>query len=264
MNNLEAVLSNKDTFKVNNREYNSRLFHCFGEIETIVTIPLVLDLLQKSSTQFLTINTHDIEKMRNKDALVIGYTNITMNQISKIIDKSAYTILLNTNLAESEKEAVNRAVLASSIGKSKIIKLEIMNKKHTLPINKKVIKAAEILISRGYEVMPLINPNLEDAKKLQEIGCSLVRVVGSPIGLMRGIEDSKTIKEICLSLTVPVIIDGGIGSPQDVIKGMKLGATGVLVNKAIFASDDPVLTIEQMRSATIIGRNLYLKGESHG
>jgi len=264
MKRLATALLNRDVFLVNNREYTSRLFQCFGDPHTVVTISIILKLLRKSGTQFLMINTHTIKKVKSKSALLLGYTNITLDQISKIIDTSAYTILINTNLAESEREAVSRAVLASSISGNNIIKLEVLNKEHTLPINKKVIKAAKTLISKGYEVMPLINANLQDAKELQEIGCSLIRVIGSPIGSMKGVKDSATIKEICQTLSIPVIVDGGIGSPQNVTKAMALGATGVLVNKAVFASKNPVFTIEQMKYATILGRMLYLKGRSHG
>lgn len=252
---LELLI--KDSFFINNRKYFSRLFHCFGDPGTSIDLSTILGLLKNSCTQFLTVNTH------NTKNVVIGYTNISLDDISKIIDIHQYTILNNTNLSRSWKEAVNRAIIGLSHSGSNIIKLEVLNKEYTLPINEEVIKAARILIAKGFEVWPLINANLHDAKELEYIGCSLVRVVGSPIGSLKGIENSLEIRRICQQLTIPVIVDGGIGHQSDVIKVMKLGATGVLVNKAIFSSENSVVTMCTLKYATIMGRILYLKENLH-
>ena len=111
----DSKLKPEDTFFINNREYTSRFFHCFGDRDTIIDLPTVVSLLQKSGTQFLTLNTHHIDEKKNKDALVIGYTDITLERVSVSIDMSEYTVLINTNLAASSEEAVRRAILASSV-----------------------------------------------------------------------------------------------------------------------------------------------------
>lgn len=90
------VLETEDTFLVNNRKYFSRLLHCFGDSGTSIDLSTILELLKKSGTQFLTVNTHNIKKAQNKNALFIGYTNISLDDISKLIDISEYTILNNT------------------------------------------------------------------------------------------------------------------------------------------------------------------------
>ncbi|MBI4167943.1 MAG: hypothetical protein HY515_03235 [Candidatus Aenigmarchaeota archaeon] len=253
----------KDNYSVAGRIYSSRLFHCFGNPDIKLTVSTVKSLLENSCTQFLTLNTHNISTNNGMDSAVIGYTNINLHDISKVVDISKYTILVNINLAKTSKEAVERSVVSSELIGSKIIKLEVLNKEHTIPLNEEVKEAAKSLLKRGYEIMPLINPDLNDALKLQNMGCSLIRILGSPIGSMKGIENEKSLEEIFQQLKIPVILDGGVGCPQDAYNAMKLGATGVLVNKALFASSDPVQMIIKMKKAIIEGRLDYIHGGRH-
>ncbi len=249
-----------DNYSVAGRIYNSRLFHCFGNPDTKLTVSTIKSLLENSCTEFLTLNTHKISTNNGVNSAVIGYTDINLNDISNIVDISKYTILVNINLAETSEEAIKRSVLSSELIGSKIIKLEVLGKEHTVPLNEDVKEAAKSLLKKGYEIMPLINPDLNDALELQDMGCSLIRVLGSPIGSMKGIENDKLLEEIFQRLEVPVILDGGVGRPQDAYNAMKLGATGVLVNKALFSSDNPVQTVINMKKAVIDGRLDYIRG----
>ena len=60
------------------------------------------------------------------------------------------------------------------------MKLEVIpDKKHLLPDPLETLKAAEILIKKGFAVLPYINADPILAKRLEEIGCATVMPLGS-------------------------------------------------------------------------------------
>ena len=252
-------MSNKNYITVDGRRYTSRLFHCFGGEDTKLNLDLIVDLIKESETEFIVFNTHNICNVKRKGDLSVGFSSITLSEINERIDLSKYTLLNNINHAKNWKEAVERAVRSFEISGNKIMKLEVLNDDLKTSNDKEVVKAAEALVKKGFEVMPLISCDMNVAKKLEAVGCCLIRIMGSPIGSMRGLDNVQTADAIFKEIEIPVIIDGGIGTPQHVIEAMSLGAYGVLVNSSLFASRDPVLMIKTMKNAVIAGRNYYLE-----
>ena len=249
----------KDFMLINGRKYSSRLFHCFGSKYTKLNLDLVVNLIKESGTEFIVFNTHNVFDIKRKGDLKVGFSSITLSEIGEMIDLSKYTLLNNINNPKNWREAVARAVKSFEISKNKIIKLEVLNSDFKTSFDKEVIKAADVLVKKGYEVMPLISCNLRTAKKLESIGCCLLRIMGSPIGSFRGIGDMKAAETIFKEIKIPVIIDGGIGKPQHVIDAMSIGASGVLVNSSLFAAKDPILMAKAMKHAVISGRSCYLE-----
>jgi len=61
-------------------------------------------------------------------------------------------------------------------------------------------------------------------------------------------------------VTVPLIVDAGVGTASDAAIAMELGADGVLMNTAIAAAEDPVSMAQAMKLAVEAGRLAYLAG----
>jgi thiazole synthase len=67
----------------------------------------------------------------------------------------------------------------------------------------------------------------------------------------------RTIKH---RLSVPVIVDAGVGTASDAAIVMEQGVDGVLMNTGIAAAQDPVRMATAMRLAVDAGRLAYLAG----
>jgi thiazole synthase len=61
-------------------------------------------------------------------------------------------------------------------------------------------------------------------------------------------------------VSVPVVVDAGIGVPSDAAVAMELGADAVLVNTAVARARHPATMAEAMRQGVIAGRLGYLAG----
>ena len=114
------------------------------------------------------------------------------------------------------------------------MKLEVIpDKKYLLPDPIETLKAAEVLIKKGFTVLPYINADPILAKRLEEIGCATVMPLGSPIGSGQGLLNLSNLGIIIENAKVPVIIDAGIGVPSEASQAMEIGADGVLINLSL-------------------------------
>ncbi len=84
--------------------------------------------------------------------------------------------------------------------------------------------------------------------------------LAAPIGSGLGIQNRWNIVEIVESLSVPVIVDAGVGTASDASIAMELGCDGVLMNTAIAGARDPVRMARAMKHAIIAGREAFLAG----
>jgi thiazole synthase len=122
------------------------------------------------------------------------------------------------------------------------------------------IKAAEILVADGFEVMVYTSDDPIIAKRLEEIGCVAVMPLAAPIGSGLGVQNRWSILEIVENAKVPVLVDAGVGTASDAAIAMELGCDGVLMNTAIAGAKDPVLMASAMRKAVEAGREAFLAG----
>ena len=74
------------------------------------------------------------------------------------------------------------------------------------------------------------------------------------IGSGLGIRNPYNIKIILESVSVPVIVDAGVGTASDAAIAMELGCEGILMNTAIAGARDPVAMAQAMRLAVEAGR----------
>jgi thiazole synthase len=169
-----------------------------------------------------------------------------------------FLILPNTAGAMNAEEAVRIARLSAAAGLPKWVKLEIHpDPNYLLPDPIETLKAAEILVAEGWNVMPYINADPVLAARLQDVGCATVMPLGSPIGSNRGLETAAQIRIIIEQARVPVVVDAGIGAPSHAAAAMELGADAVLVNTAIAIAPDPVRMARAFAVAVQAGRAAY-------
>jgi thiazole synthase len=143
-----------------------------------------------------------------------------------------------------------------------IIKLEIIGdtKKTLYPDVIETIKACETLAKDGFVVMAYTNDDPIVAKRLEDAGAAAVMPLAAPIGSGLGIQNKFNIVFIKEAVSVPVIVDAGVGCASDVSIAMELGADGVLTNTAIAQAKNPIKMAEAMKHAVIAGRLSYLAG----
>lgn len=179
-----------------------------------------------------------------------------------VIDPKRYTLLPNTAGCYTADEAVRTCRLARELlDGHTLVKLEVLGDTKTLyPDTIETLKAAEILVGEGFEVMVYTSDDPLLAKRLEEVGCLAVMPLAAPIGSGLGIQNRYNIREIVETLTVPVLVDAGVGTASDAAVAMELGCDGVLMNTAIAAARDPIRMARAMRHAIIAGREAFLAG----
>jgi thiazole synthase len=229
----------------------TRFWHCFGTERHRVPIERVLGLLDASGTNVLPINTHRLDRRRRRDALEHGFGGVTYDGLAQRRDLSGYVKMLNINLRQSAAEATEAAKLAYDMTGEPVVKLEVLEPDLRASRDVEVVEAARTLMAWEpcLVVLPLISTNPAAASAAVDAGCSLLRVMGSPISSRAGIADEPAFKEIC-SLPVPVVLDGGVGSVSHLHRAADLGAQGVLVNSVLFDDGrDPLAVMAQFAEA---------------
>ncbi len=177
------------------------------------------------------------------------------------IDPTRYTLLPNTAGCYTADEAVRTAYLAREAGLGELIKLEVIGDSRTLfPDVQGLMEATKILAREGFTVLPYTNDDPVVAQKLQDAGAAAVMPLGAPIGSGLGLRNPYNIKIILENITVPVIVDAGVGTASDAAISMELGCDGVLMNTAIAGARDPVAMATAMRMAVEAGRLAFKAG----
>jgi thiazole synthase len=171
------------------------------------------------------------------------------------IDTKRYTLLPNTAGCYSADEAIRTAYLAREAGLGELVKLEVIGDSRTLfPDVLGLLEATRTLAREGFVVMPYTNDDPVTAKKLEDAGAACVMPLGAPIGSGLGIRNPYNIRIVLESVTVPVIVDAGVGTASDAAIAMELGCDGVLMNTAIASARDAVAMARAMRLAVEAGR----------
>lgn len=179
-----------------------------------------------------------------------------------VLHPDRYTILPNTAGCYTADDAVRTCRLARELlDGHNLTKLEVLGDQRTLyPDVVQTLKAAEILVKDGFEVMVYTSDDPLLCKRLEEIGCVAVMPLAAPIGSGLGIQNKYNLIEIIESAKVPIIVDAGVGTASDAAIAMELGCDGVLMNTAIAGAKDPVLMAHAMKLAVEAGRAAFKAG----
>ena len=182
-------------------------------------------------------------------------------QMIDVLPPEKYTYLPNTAGCYDAESALRTLRLAREASGEKLVKLEVLGDEKTLYPNViETVKAARTLVQEGFDVMAYTSDDLIVAKELEQIGCIAVMPLGAPIGSGLGIQNPLNIRLIAEALSVPVLVDAGVGTASDAAIAMELGCDGVLMNTALAEAANPVMMAEAMKHAVIAGRKAYLAG----
>jgi thiazole synthase len=177
------------------------------------------------------------------------------------LDTTRYTLLPNTAGCYTADEAIRTCYLAREAGLGEMVKLEVIGDPRTLfPDAQGLLEATKTLAREGFTVMPYTNDDPVMAKKLEDAGAAVVMPLGAPIGSGLGIRNPYNIKIILETVSVPVIVDAGVGTASDAAIAMELGCEGVLMNTAISGAQDPVAMARAMRLGVEGGRLAFRAG----
>jgi thiazole synthase len=238
MNDTPLVLGGK--------EFESRLIVGTGKYPSF---ELMREAIEASGAQIVTVAVRRVS-LPGKGESLLDY-----------LDPARYTLLPNTAGCYTADEAVRTAYLAREAGLGEMVKLEVIGDSRTLfPDVQGLLEATKILAREGFTVLPYTNDDPVLAKKLEDSGAAAVMPLGAPIGSGLGIRNPYNIKIILETITVPVIVDAGVGTASDTVIAMELGCDGVLMNTAIAGAKDPVAMARAMKLAIEAGRLAFKAG----
>ena len=248
----KSIMSTLDKLKIGNKVFCSRLMLGTGKYKTSTD---TINSIISSECELVTVAIRRLPPNLNYETTTF-FNSLNWKKL---------WLLPNTAGSQTAEEAIRMAFLghelACQLGQSDnfFVKLEVISDpKYLLPDPIGTIKAAEFLVKKGFTVLPYINADPILALHLEDLGCSTVMPLGSPIGSGQGLKNLSNIKIIIENAKIPVIIDAGIGTPSDATQAMELGADGVLINTAIAQSFYPTIMSTAFKQAVQAGRNGYL------
>jgi thiazole synthase len=163
-------------------------------------------------------------------------------------------LLPNTAGCFTARDAVLTAKLAREAFATDWIKLEVIGDEDTLlPDAPELLRAAEELVDEGFVVLPYTTDDPVLARRLADVGCAAVMPLGSPIGSGMGIRNPYNLALIREAVSVPVVLDAGVGTASDAALAMELGCDAVMAASAIARAQDPVRMAASMRAAVEAG-----------
>ena len=243
---LEALPADKP-FVVAGRTFRSRLIIGTGKYKTYEQNAAALEA---SGAEMITVAVRRV-----------NLTDPNQPKLVDFIDPKKYTYLPNTAGCFTGEDAVRTLRLAREAGGWTLVKLEVLGDKKTLyPDMVETLRATELLIKEGFQVMVYCSDDPLMAKRLEDLGAAAVMPLAAPIGSGLGIQNPVNIRMIIEEAKVPVIVDAGVGTASDAAVAMELGCDGVLMNTAIAEAKDPVLMARAMKHAVRAGRLAYLAG----
>ena len=191
----------------------------------------------------------------------VNLTDPNKPMLVDFLDQKKYTYLPNTAGCFTGEDAVRTLRLAREAGGWSLVKLEVLGDEKTLyPNMTETLRAAELLLVDGFEVMVYCNDDPIMCKQLEDMGCCAIMPLGAPIGSGLGLQNPVNIRLIIEQSNVPVLVDAGVGTASDAAIAMELGCDAVLMNTAIAEAKSPILMAEAMKNAVIAGRQAYLAG----
>jgi thiazole synthase len=191
----------------------------------------------------------------------VNLTDKSRPMLVDFIDPNKVTYLPNTAGCFTGEEAVRTLRLAREAGGWTLVKLEVLGDRKTLyPDMVETLRATEMLVKEGFQVMVYSSDDPLMARRLEELGAAAIMPLAAPIGSGLGVQNPVGIRMIIEEAKVPVIVDAGVGTASDAAVAMELGCDGVLMNTAIAEARDPVQMARAMKHAVEAGRLAYLAG----
>ncbi|MBV9867460.1 MAG: thiazole synthase [Abitibacteriaceae bacterium] len=234
-----------EPLKIGGREFSSRLLVGTGKG---VAYPLMRECIEASGAEIVTVAIRRIPTDEKPGEMLVDYLK-------------GLTLLPNTALCFTAKDAVLTARLAREALDTNWVKLEVIGDPQTLfPDNEQLLEAARELVKDDFVVLPYCIDDPIICRKLEDIGCAAVMPLAAPIGSGLGIRNTTNLQIIVEQASVPVIVDAGVGTASDAALAMELGAAAVLMQTAIYGAREPVKMAHAMRHAIAAGHLAYHAG----
>lgn len=236
-----------ELFSIATHTFRSRLFVGTGKYRTNAEM---VAAIEASGAEVVTVAVRRVDLDRANEQGILHH-----------LSPDRFFLLANTAGCYSADEAVRYARLGREAGFNEFIKLEVIGDRETLlPDVEGLLEATRILVKEGFHVLAYTNDDLVTALRLEEAGAAAVMPLASPIGSGLGLINPYSIRTIKRRLSVPVIVDAGVGTASDACLVMEQGVDGILMNTALAEADDPVLMATAMRHAVEAGRAAFLAG----
>jgi thiazole synthase len=244
---LDFATSLDTSFEIGGRVFRSRLMVGTGKYASNAHM---IAAIEASGAEVVTVAVRRVDLDRTRDEGILYH-----------LDPERYMLLANTAGCFAIDDTIRYARLGRAAGFNEWVKLEVIGDQATLlPDAAATIEATRILAAEGFKVMAYTNDDLISALRLEDAGAVCVMPLASPIGSGLGMLNPYAIRTIKHRLSVPVIVDAGVGTASDAAVVMEQGVDGVLMNTGIAAATDPVRMATAMRLAVDAGRLAYLAG----
>jgi thiazole synthase len=242
-----AELVRDTPFTMGGRTFQSRLMVGTGKYRDHETM---VRAIEASGAEIITVAVRRVDLDRTKREGILYH-----------LDPKKHFLLANTAGCYTAEDAIRYARLAREAGFNEFVKLEVIGDQETLlPDVQGLLAAARSLVKEGFKVLAYTNEDLVIALRLEDVGCAAVMPLASPIGSGLGLLNPYSVRTIKRRLSVPVIVDAGVGTASDACVTMEQGVDGILMNTALAAAQDPVAMAHAMRLAVEAGRSAYLAG----
>ena len=237
----------QDTWTVAGRTFSSRLIVGTGKYRTYQENA---DAAEAAGAEIVTVAVRRVNLSDPSQPMLVDY-----------VKPDRFTFLPNTAGCFTGEDAVRTLRLAREAGGWDLVKLEVLSDTaHLYPDMIETLRALELLIRDGFQVMVYCTDDVVMCRRLEEAGAAAIMPAAAPIGSGLGIQNPVNIRLIIEQARVPVLVDAGVGTPSDAVLAMELGCDAVLMNTAIAGAKDPILMASAMKHAVIAGRQGYLAG----
>lgn len=236
-----------EPLEIAGRRFRSRLIVGTGKYSDNETM---VRAITASGAEVVTVAVRRVDLDRTREEGILHH-----------LDPDRWLLLPNTAGCYTAEDAVRYARLAREAGFTDWIKLEVIGDEETLlPDVEGLLQATRTLVGEGFKVLAYTNEDLVTALKLEDIGVAAVMPLASPIGSGLGLLNPYHIRVIKSRVSVPVIVDAGVGTASDACVTMEQGVDGILMNTAIAQASNPVRMARAMKLAVEAGRLAWLAG----
>jgi thiazole synthase len=234
-------------FIVAGRAFRSRLMVGTGKYASNAQM---VRAIEASGAEVVTVAVRRVNLDRSREEGILYH-----------LDPARWFLLANTAGCYTTDEAVRYARLGREAGFNDFVKLEVIADQETLlPDAAGTIEATRVLAAEGFKVMAYTNDDLITALRLEDAGAAAVMPLAAPIGSGLGLVNPYAVRTIKHRLSVPVVVDAGLGTASDAALAMEQGVDAVLLNTALSSAQDPARMALAMRHAVEAGRLAYLAG----
>ncbi|MFY7854160.1 MAG: thiazole synthase [Brevundimonas sp.] len=242
-----AVAAAADSWTVAGRTFSSRLIVGTGKYKDYAQNAAAAEA---AGAEIVTVAVRRVNLSDPSQPMLVDY-----------VKPDRFTFLPNTAGCFTGEDAVRTLRLAREAGGWDLVKLEVLsNTAHLYPDMIETLRALDLLIKDGFQVMVYCTDDVVMCRRLEEAGAAAIMPAAAPLGSGLGLQNRVNVRLIVEQAKVPVLVDAGVGTPSDATLAMELGCDAVLMNTAIAEAKDPILMASAMKHAVIAGRQGYVAG----